>query len=90
MCGPRSLEEFHYGGDARPKRPVQPETAAESEWIEYVYLRDNPAGLHVEHWQHLGGCRSWLIVERDTRNHKIYSVKLVKPADAGSSENLVK
>lgn len=89
-CGPRPLEEFHYGGDATLKRPSHPETAEESEWVDYVYLRENPAGLHVEYWQHVGGCRSWLIVERDTRTHRIHSVKFTASVNTGNSENLVK
>ncbi|RUT94681.1 sarcosine oxidase subunit delta, partial [Mesorhizobium sp. USDA-HM6] len=36
--------------------------------------RNNPAGSHREFWQHVTGCRQWLVVERDTRNHIIQSV----------------
>ncbi len=38
---------------------------------DYVYLRDNPAGAHRELWYHGAGCRSWLVVARDTRTHQI-------------------
>jgi len=34
-------------------------------------LRDNPSGLHQEYWYHGGGCRSWLVVTRNTRTHDI-------------------
>lgn len=44
-------------------------------WHDYVYLRDNPAGLHRELWQHTGGCRIWLVVTRNTRSHEIASVE---------------
>jgi sarcosine oxidase subunit delta len=43
-----------------------------------VYLRDNPAGLHRELWFHAAGCHSWLVVERDTRNHEIRSVAFAR------------
>src|SRR3982751_5918482 len=41
----------------------------------YVYLRENPSGLHQELWFHGSGCRSWLIVTRNTRTHEISDVK---------------
>jgi sarcosine oxidase subunit delta len=47
---------------------------------DYVYLRDNPSGLHQEFWYHGGGCRSWLVVTRNTRTHEISDVKF---ADGG-------
>jgi sarcosine oxidase subunit delta len=42
--------------------------------VDYVYLRDNPAGPHKELWYHSASCRRFLRVERDTRNHEIFSV----------------
>ena len=42
---------------------------------DYVYLRDNPAGTIRELWYHASGCRSWLVVTRDTRTHAIESVE---------------
>ena len=68
-CGPRAQSEFIYGGDATLKRPAP--GAPEAAWVEYVYLRDNPAGAHEELWHHSGGCRRWLRVRRDTRTHEI-------------------
>ena len=44
--------------------------------VDYVYLRDNPAGLHKEHWHHSAGCHSWLVVTRDTVTHEIVGVEL--------------
>jgi methylglutamate dehydrogenase subunit B len=66
-CGPRGNEEFGYLGDATlvrpPADPVRPlDDAARARWYDYVYLRDNPAGPHRELWQHVAGCRAWLIV----------------------------
>jgi sarcosine oxidase subunit delta len=34
--------------------------------------------VQFESWQHLHGCRLWIIVERDTCTHEILSVR---PAD---------
>ena len=37
-------------------------------------MRENPRCLHREFWQHVGGCRRWLVLERDTVTHDIASV----------------
>jgi sarcosine oxidase subunit delta len=68
-CGPRAQVEFTYGGDASAKRPAI--DAPIGAWIEFVYLRENPAGPHDELWFHGAGCRRWLRVRRDTRTHEI-------------------
>ena len=68
-CGPRNQIEFTYGGDANARRPAV--DASEAAWADYVYVRDNPCGPHDELWYHGSGCRSWLVVRRDTRTHAI-------------------
>ena len=68
-CGPRAQVEFTYGGDAAVRRPAA--DAAIEAWVEFVYLRDNPAGPHEEMWFHGAGCRQWFRVRRDTRTHEI-------------------
>ena len=65
-CGDRDVQEFVYRGDARPVRP-----ADDAAMSDYVYLRENPAGLLAEHWYHAQGCRHWIVVTRDTRTHEI-------------------
>jgi sarcosine oxidase subunit delta len=85
FCGERGHEEFAYLGDAGPARPPgrgQPAGPAPSAtaWHDYVYLRDNPSGTHDELWQHTGGCRSWLVVTRDTRTHAISAVRFARDA----------
>lgn len=73
-CGERDSHEFAYLGPAGLERPAA--EASEADWYDYVYLRDNPAGLHRELWYHAGGCRSWLEVERDTKTHAIAGATL--------------
>ena len=75
-CGHRDHSEFTYFGDATVKRPS--DTAPGSEWSEYVYQRDNPRGKHEELWHHGMGCRSWLVVTRDTLTHKITASRLAR------------
>jgi sarcosine oxidase subunit delta len=48
---------------------------------DYVYMRCNPAGAILEHWYHASGCRSWLIVKRDTRTHEISGAALAQEAE---------
>ena len=79
FCGDRDASEFTYLGDATLKRPDPSSPDAERAFHDYVYLRDNPAGPHREFWHHVSGCRSWLIVTRDTRNHEILGAELAKP-----------
>lgn len=76
-CGVRDHDEFRYGGDASVERPAQDERDFER-WYRYVYVRANPRGVHREYWQHVMGCRQWLIVERDTATHAIGRVRLAR------------
>jgi sarcosine oxidase subunit delta len=79
-CGERGNEEFAYLGDATVARPEADAAVPLSEadcarWTDYVYLRDNPAGVHRELWQHVAGCRAWLVVTRNLRTHEILAVE---------------
>ncbi len=72
FCGSRDAAEFSYLGDASVTRPdTAIGTDVNAAMYDYVYLRDNPAGSLKEYWYHGAGCHSWLIVERDTRTHRI-------------------
>jgi sarcosine oxidase subunit delta len=71
-CGPRDVYEFRFGGEAQ-KRPA-PEASRES-WIEYLYFRDNGAGLQTEWWYHRMGCRTWFLAVRDTRTNEVREVR---------------
>jgi len=69
-CGPRHVTEFTYQGDANRVRP-DPASTDQAAWNAYVYDRLNEAGDHREFWQHSGGCRSHLLVVRNTLTHRI-------------------
>ena len=92
LCGEREPGEFAYLGDAKPKRPavIDLDAAAvagtEDLFYDYVYLRDNVAGDMSEYWYHAGGCRSWLVVERNTVTHDIRSVRTAPGAGAAVIE----
>ncbi len=70
-CGPRPHVEFTHGGAASIIRPSGPAADSIEAWIDYVYLRDNVKGPQREYWQHVLGCRAWIVVERDTLSHAI-------------------
>jgi methylglutamate dehydrogenase subunit B len=76
-CGERDVQEFTYLGDASKVRPDGPNAAYDAVY-EYVYQRDNPAGPHREYWYHASGCRSWLVVTRNTATHAIMRVELAR------------
>ena len=68
-CGERDYTEFRYAGDAGKRRPPHGGTIAA--WHDYVFLFDNPKGAHHEYWQHVLGCRQWLVLERDTATNAV-------------------
>ncbi len=68
-CGPRDHQEFSYVGDATLTRPS--DDAVGDAWYDFVYLRDNPRGPHLEYWQHVHGCRAFVKVLRDTLTHEV-------------------
>jgi sarcosine oxidase subunit delta len=73
-CGTRDEFEFRYRGDASVKRPA--DDAGAEDFHAYVYERANPAGWHLEWWQHVSGCRQVLKVVRHTLTHEIRAVGL--------------
>jgi sarcosine oxidase subunit delta len=79
LLGPRDAQEFVYLGDAELlNRPDGMADGADAAFFDYLYLRDNPAGLHRELWFHEQGDRSWLVVTRNTVTHEIVSAELAR------------
>ena len=70
-CGPRDESEFAYGGEAHIVRPKEPDKLTDAEWADYLFMRRNPLGRHLEQWGHAYGCRRWFNVERDTVTYRI-------------------
>jgi heterotetrameric sarcosine oxidase delta subunit len=69
FCGVRDDIEFRYRGDASLMRPGV--DAAPEAFAAFVFERANPAGWHIEWWQHVHGCRATLKVRRHTVTHEI-------------------
>ncbi|WP_299665574.1 sarcosine oxidase subunit delta [uncultured Ruegeria sp.] len=79
LLGTRDSAEFVYKGDVSLiHRPDWQAEDAQAQFIDYGYLRDNPAGLHRELWFHEEGDQSWLVVTRDTTTHEITKVELAR------------
>lgn len=79
LLGLRDAQEFTYLGDASLlNRPDGMAEGAAKAFYDYVYLRDNPAGVHRELWFHEQGDRSWLVVTRNTLTHEILGAELAR------------
>ena len=80
-CGQKSEEtEFHSGGEAHLKRFGPGST--DEDFQEYLFVRENPKGVHFERWRHIYGCGKWFHAARCTTTLEIfgtYSAQTVKP-----------
>lgn len=77
LLGPRDAAEFSYLGAATLMARPSPENGLQA-MHDYVYLRENPVGIHRELWYHAQGDRSWLVVTRDTMTQDITKVELAR------------
>jgi heterotetrameric sarcosine oxidase delta subunit len=50
--------------------------AARAAVVEFrrVWYRRNVAGLQLERWFHVAGCRRWLTLRRDTRTNTVHAI----------------
>jgi sarcosine oxidase subunit delta len=85
-CGPRPENEFRYGGEAHIARPRQPADLDDEAWMNFLYMRANPKGLHYERWRHFNGCARFFNCVRDTVSDRIlatYRMGEAKPDPGG-------
>jgi len=68
LNGPRNISEFVYGGEV--VLPPDPNRCADAAWADYVFMRDNKAGVVREWWLH-SATAYWFIAERDTVSDRI-------------------
>ena len=73
FCGERDLQEYCFLGEAVLKRPDPEASDAQKQFHDYVHIRKNTAGTTSELWLHTYGCRSWIVVQRNTLTHEIFS-----------------
>lgn len=71
VCGVTAEEtEFHGGGEAHLKR-FGP-GATEEDFEGYLFMRENPRGVHFERWRHAYGCGKWFHAARDTATLEVF------------------
>lgn len=76
-CGSRDVNEFRFQGEVT-RRP--PAGATLRELTDYVYFRENVAGVQREWWYHRLGCGAWFVAERDTRTNEVLRTEIPPPA----------
>ena len=70
-CGIKADEtELTGGGEAHLKR-FGP-GSDDGEFEGYLFMRENPKGVHFERWRHTYGCGKWFHAARDTMTLEVY------------------
>lgn len=75
--------EFHAGGEAHLKRFGPGSSNADFE--NYLFMRENPKGVHFERWRHNNGCGKWFHAARCTMTLEVfgtYSAQTLEPPKA--------
>lgn len=80
-CGILADEsELSPGGEAHLRR-VGPDSS-DDEFEGYLFLRENPRGVHFERWRHTHGCGKWFHAARCTATLQVfgtYSAQTTEP-----------
>jgi sarcosine oxidase subunit delta len=70
-CGLDADEtELAPGGEAHLKRHGP--GSSDTDFEDYLFLRDNPRGVHLERWRHAYGCGKWFIAARCTVTLEVF------------------
>ena len=90
FCGLRPLEEFLFrktvpnvgtgsgvGPGPGPGPGAGADTGDSASAYAQVYLRVDSAEHSVEEWQHVAGCRAWLLIDRNPSTGVVRSVALL-------------
>ena len=78
-CGERNITEFRFGGEVKG-RPQKPEdSASDTAWMEYLFLKENILGVQKEWWYHRAGCGLWFLAERHTKTQIVERTYLWEP-----------
>ena len=83
-CGVKAEEtELSAGGEAHLKR-FGP-GSSEEDFEGYLFVRENPKGVHFERWRHSYGCGKWFHAARCTQSLEVfgtYSARTLEPPKA--------
>ncbi len=69
FCGARELQEFEF-------RKTRANVTTSD--FSKVYLRVDSVDLSVEYWQHVHGCRAWLLIQRNPSTGVVSSVEVLR------------
>lgn len=80
-CGVDAEEtELAAGGEAHIKR-FGPDST-DDDFHDYLFMRENPKGVHFERWRHANGCGKWFHAARCTSTLEVfgtYSAQVTEP-----------
>jgi sarcosine oxidase subunit delta len=83
VCGVTAEEtEFHAGGEAHLKR-FGP-GSGDADFEDYLFMRENPRGVHLERWRHVYGCGKWFHAARSTTTLEVigtYAAQTTEPPE---------
>ncbi len=86
FCGLRPLEEFLFrktvpnvgtGSGVHLGAGAGVDAGDSANAYAQVYLRVDSAERSVEEWQHVAGCRAWLLIDRNPSTGVVRSVALL-------------
>jgi len=70
-CGVDADEtELAAGGQAHIKRETI--GSSDDDFEEYMFMRENPRGVHFERWRHANGCGKWFHAARHTVTLEVF------------------
>ena len=58
--------------------------ASEEDFESYLFMRENPKGVHIERWRHSNGCGKWFHAARCTATLEVfgtYSAQTTEPPE---------
>jgi len=80
-CGVNAEEtELAAGGEAHLKRATVGDS--DEAFENYLFMRENKKGVHLERWRHAYGCGKWFHAARDTETLEVfatYSAQVFEP-----------
>jgi sarcosine oxidase subunit delta len=83
-CGVEACEtDLSPGGEAHLTR-FGPDSA-DDDFEQYLFLRENPRGVHFERWRHAHGCGKWFHAARCTVTMEVfgtYAAQTSRPPQA--------
>ena len=70
-CGAKCEEtELSPGGEAHIKRYGP--GSSDQDFEAYLFMRENPKGVHFERWRHVYGCGKWFHAARCTQSLEVF------------------